>query len=88
MYRTTVKVGGMMCGMCEAHIADVIRKQFPEAKKIKANHTKNVATFETENEVNGDLLQKAIEDTGYHYNGYSCEEIGRKEKKGFFHFGK
>ena len=26
MIRTTVKVDGMMCGMCEAHVNDLVRK--------------------------------------------------------------
>ncbi|MEE3420865.1 MAG: heavy metal-associated domain-containing protein [Lachnospiraceae bacterium] len=84
MYKTTVRIEGMMCGMCEAHISDVIRRQFPDAKKVSASHTKNVATFVTEDKVDADVLEKAIEDTGYHYRGYTAEPI---EKKGFFHFG-
>ena len=26
MYQTTLKIDGMMCGMCESHINDTIRK--------------------------------------------------------------
>ncbi len=73
--------------MCEAHIADVIRKQFPDAKKVSASHTKNIATFVTEEEVNPDDLKAAIEATGYYYKGY---ETAAYEKKGILHglFGK
>ena len=28
MKRYVVKIDGMMCGMCEAHVSDVIRKNF------------------------------------------------------------
>ena len=28
MTKTTVKVDGMMCGMCEAHMNDLVRKNF------------------------------------------------------------
>ena len=28
MIETTVKIDGMMCGMCEAHVCDVIRQKF------------------------------------------------------------
>lgn len=86
MYKTTIRVEGMMCGMCEAHINDVIRKQFPKATKVSASHTKNTASFVTEEKVDPDVLEKAIEDTGYHYKGYSVEPV--EKKKGFFHFGK
>ena len=37
MEKFTVKIEGMMCGMCEAHIADTIRTAFPEAGKVKAS---------------------------------------------------
>ena len=29
MIETTVKVDGMMCGMCEAHVSDAIRDALP-----------------------------------------------------------
>ena len=28
MTQTTLKIDGMMCGMCESHINDAIRKEF------------------------------------------------------------
>ena len=28
MIKTTLKIDGMMCGMCESHMNDVIRKNF------------------------------------------------------------
>ena len=28
MYQTTLKIDGMMCGMCESHINDAIRNAF------------------------------------------------------------
>ena len=29
MIKTTVKVDGMMCGMCESHVNDAVKKSFP-----------------------------------------------------------
>ena len=34
MIKTTVKIDGMACSMCEAHINDAIRKAFP-VKKVR-----------------------------------------------------
>ena len=38
MIKTTLKIDGMMCGMCESHMNDLIRKNFAtrciEAAKI------------------------------------------------------
>lgn len=28
MIKTTLRIGGMMCGMCEAHVNDAIRARF------------------------------------------------------------
>ena len=65
MIRTTLKIDGMMCGMCEAHICDTIRKAVPSAKKVKASRTKKEASFLTEEPVDAELLKKAIDATGY-----------------------
>ena len=48
MYRNTVKIDGMACGMCEAHICDAIRKAFPDARKVSASHRKKEASFLTD----------------------------------------
>ena len=37
MIETIVKVDGMMCGMCESHVNDAVRKAFPEAKKVASD---------------------------------------------------
>ncbi len=29
MVKTTLKIDGMMCGMCESHVNDAIRNAFP-----------------------------------------------------------
>ena len=33
MIKTVLKVNGMMCGMCEAHMKDLVRKNF-QVKKV------------------------------------------------------
>ncbi len=84
MIKTTLSIDGMMCGMCEAHICDVIRKTIPSAKKVSASRGKKEASFLTDGEVNTDLLKAAIDGTGY-----SCLSIKSVpyEKKGWFGLG-
>ena len=65
MYKVTVKIEGMMCGMCEAHICDTIRKVYPNAKKVKASRTNKKATFVTDDPPDFGALAKAIKNTGY-----------------------
>ena len=33
MNKITVKIDGMMCGMCESHINDAVRRAFPVRRK-------------------------------------------------------
>ena len=32
MWKYTVRVTGMMCGMCESHVNDAVRRAFPVKK--------------------------------------------------------
>ena len=38
MNRTVIKIEGMACPMCEAHISETIRKAVSDAKKVSASH--------------------------------------------------
>ena len=65
MIKTTLKIDGMMCSMCEAHINDVIRKAVPGAKKVSSSHVKGEASFLSEEAVDVKLLKNAVAATGY-----------------------
>ncbi len=81
MEKVTVKIDGMMCGMCEAHICDTIRKAFPDAKKVKASRSNGEATFLTDQPVDKDMLEKVIAETGYTFLSVTSEPF---RKKGLF----
>jgi len=81
MIRTTLKIDGMVCSMCEAHICDAIRKAVPSAKKVSASRSKREATFLTEDAVDAEQLKAAINATGYTCLGI---ELSPYEKKGLF----
>ena len=40
MQKITLEIDGMMCGMCESHINDAIRKAF-SVKKVSSSHSKD-----------------------------------------------
>ena len=71
MVETTVRIDGMMCGMCEAHMNDAIRRVLPDAKKVKSSFKKGVTVFRTENAVDEEILKNVVADTGYTF--VSCE---------------
>ena len=81
MIKTTMKIDGMMCGMCEAHVCDAIRKAVPTARKVAASRSKKEASFLTEEAVDADRLRAAVDATGYTCLGV---ESAPYEKKGLF----
>ena len=73
MIKTTVKIDGMMCGMCEAHMNDAIRRVIPDAKKVKSSHKKGETTFVSETAPGEDFLKNVVEETGYTYVSHTSE---------------
>lgn len=82
MIKTTVKISGMACGMCEAHVCDVIRRSF-KVKKVTASHLKKEAVILTENALSDEEIKKALDPTGYRVLFVSSEKY---VKKGLFSF--
>lgn len=82
MFETIVTVDGMMCGMCESHVNDAIRKAFP-VKKVTSSHKKGETVILTEQPV--DELRDALADTGYDVTAVASHPY---KKKGLFGFRK
>lgn len=80
MYKTTVKIDGMMCGHCEAHVNDAIRAAFG-VDKVNSSHTKGETTIVAEDAFSEDAIKDALKDTGYAVLGVESEPY---EKKGLF----
>lgn len=78
MVKTTLKIDGMMCGMCEAHINDAIRKAAPGAQKVKSSHSKGESTFVTEQEIDESKIIAAIAETGYTVQSVNTEQYTKK----------
>ncbi len=81
MTKITVKVDGMMCGMCESHVNDAVRRAFP-VKKVTSSHSKGQTVILTENDIDEDALRSAIGTTGYEVKAVSKEPY---VKRGLFH---
>ena len=84
MIQTTVKISGMACAMCEAHINDAVRRVF-SVKKVTSNHSKGQTIILSEEPLEETSLRKTINDTGYTAGEITAVPY---EKNGFFHFGK
>ncbi len=84
MTKTTIKIDGMMCGMCEAHVNDAIRQNF-SVEKVSSSHSKGETVILCEEALSEDALKEALKPTGYQILSITSEPY---EKKGLFHFGK
>ena len=82
MIKTTLKIDGMMCGMCESHMNDVIRKNF-KVKKVTSSHSRGETVILSETPIDEGKLREAITKTGYTVTGIKQEPY---EKKGLFSF--
>jgi len=82
MVETILKVNGMMCGMCESHINDVVRKN-AEVNKVSSSHTKGETVILSEQPLDQQALRDAIAATGYTVTAVDAHPY---EKKGLFSF--
>lgn len=70
-------IDGMMCGMCESHINDAIRREF-KVKKVTSSHAKKQTVILTEKPLDEDKLRKVIDDTGYKVTSIETSEEEKK----------
>ena len=84
MVKTVLKIDGMMCGMCEAHMNDLIRKNF-KVKKVTSSAKDGETVIISDAELDIHWAKKQIKDIGYEMVDYTSEPY---EKKGLFHFGR
>lgn len=63
MLEITLKINGMACGMCEAHVNDAIRQAF-KVKKVSSSHAKGETVIIAE-DIDNEKIREVIEKTGY-----------------------
>lgn len=83
MTKTILNIEGMMCGMCEAHVNDAIRKAF-QVEKVSSSHSKNQTEIISKEPLDEELIKTTIAATGYTLKGIQSAPY---EKKGFKLFG-
>ena len=83
MIRTIVGVDGMMCGMCETHVNDAVRRAF-EVQSVKSNRRKKTCVIVSEGELDQERLKKAIGEFGYDVTEIRTEPYTRRGLFGLF----
>ena len=85
MLKITLGVDGMMCGMCESHVNDAVRKAFPDVEKVNSSRAKNQTEIISKNPLDEEKLKKVIADTGYEVGAIRTELYEKKGLFGFLH---
>ena len=80
MIELIINVDGMMCGMCEAHLNDTVRRNF-KVKSVSSSHKTGECTVVSDENIDREDLVLKIESLGYRVGGI----IERTYvKRGFF----
>ena len=85
MNQVTLKVEGMMCGNCEAHVNKAVEKAVPGAKKIQSSHETGETSFRTNGDVDNDAIIAAVAEAGYTVTDVTVTHL---EKKLWMHIKK
>ena len=82
MLKTVLKIDGMMCGMCESHMNDLIRKHCKVILSVSSSSAKKGETVViSEEALDIPMLEKEIKEIGYELVSHTSEPY---EKKGLF----
>ena len=80
MYKTTAKIDGMACSMCEAHVNDTVRRAF-RVKKVTSSHKKGECVILAEEPLGQAELAAALDPTGYRVLSAESEPSRRPCKR-------
>ncbi len=78
MIKTILSIDGMMCGMCESHMNDVIRKNFT-VKKVSSSHKKGETEIVSEEALDEDKIKSAVKEIGYEVTSIKTQEYKKKK---------
>lgn len=65
LFEYHLTIDGMMCGMCEAHVNNIVIKNFPQVQKVKSSARKNLTKIISPVPIDLDELKSKIDETGY-----------------------
>ena len=81
LYKYTLAVRGMRCGVCEVHIEEHISRNIKNVK-VSANRNKKQVIITSKEPIVEETINKVMKETGYYYDGIIDERI--IEKKSIF----
>ena len=84
MVKTTIKINGIMCENCVAHINETIKNEF-DINKVTTSKENGTSEVISDNELSKEKLREVISREGYEVTEVTSEPY---EKKRLFGFGK
>ena len=84
MVKTTIKINGIMCNNCVAHINETIKNEF-DINKVTTSKDSGTSEVISDNELSKEKLREVISREGYEVTEVTSEPY---EKKRLFGFGK
>lgn len=78
MVKTTLSIDGRKCPECEAHVNRLLSDRIKEAVSVKSSARKNESVLLSDSLIPEDLINKALEGSGYRLLSLSYQE-GLKE---------
>ncbi len=72
MIKTTLKIEGMKCKMCEAHVNDMIKQSF-DVKKVRSSAKDGETVVVSEKALDAEKLGSQIEELGFKLVSVSSE---------------
>ena len=84
MVKTTIKIKGIMCENCVAHINETIKNEF-DINKVTTSKENGTSEVISDNELSKEKLREVISREGYEVTEVISEPY---EKKRLFGFGK
>ena len=80
MEQIIAKIDGMMCGMCESHMNDMVRNNF-KVKKVTSSHAKKETVIVAEEGFDDAKLQKKLRSLA---TRCLASNISLMRRKGYF----
>ena len=77
MFKTTLKIDGMICPMCESHINDTVRNHL-KVRKVSSSHSKGTTEIISEERLDKSTLCEEIYKTGYKVLDVQIEPYEKK----------
>lgn len=76
MIKTVLKIDGMKCPMCEAHMNEAVKAGFDVAE-VSSSHKKGETVIVSDGELDGAKLKAAVEEQGFSFVGISSESCNK-----------